>query len=178
VTLLVVVTGPPASGKTMIAERLADDFSLPLVAKDGMKETLFDTLGAADVEESKRLGVAAFALVWHMLEQELRAGRSVIAEGNFNAARALEIDSLRKRYVFDLLQIVCRAPKNDLLLRYTSRTRHAGHFDDARADEIAAVLDPDLYVLPLDIPTVEVDTTSPTAYAIARAAVLERERAP
>jgi predicted kinase len=177
VTLLVVVTGPPASGKTTIAERLARELSFPLVAKDGLKETLYDALGCSTVEESKRLGVAAFALIWHVLDLELQARRSVVAEGNFNPARAENLAGLRERHTFDVAQIVCRAPHDVLLARYTSRTRHPGHFDAARAHEIAELLDPDLYVLP-DLPTVDVDTTRSDAYARALDFVLERKRAP
>jgi predicted kinase len=180
VTLLVVVTGPPASGKTTIAERLAVEFSLPLVAKDGMKEVLYETLGAADVEASKRLGVTAFMLVWHVLDQELRAGRSVIAEGNFNAARAANLERLRERYTFDVIQIVCRAPREELRARYGSRSRHPGHFDQVRVQD-DALFETDLYILPLDIPTTHVDTMQAEAYSAARETVrsaLEREKTP
>jgi predicted kinase len=46
--LVVVVTGPPASGKSTIARELADALAAPLIAKDPIKETLFDSLGTGD----------------------------------------------------------------------------------------------------------------------------------
>jgi predicted kinase len=44
----VLITGLPGSGKTTIARPLAHALGLPLVAKDAIKETLFDTLGTDD----------------------------------------------------------------------------------------------------------------------------------
>ena len=47
--LVVVVTGPPAAGKTTIAREVAARLRLPLITKDTIKEALFDGLGTADL---------------------------------------------------------------------------------------------------------------------------------
>jgi len=44
-TPLIIVIGPPASGKTALAHHLAADLRLPLLSRDDFKERLFDTLG-------------------------------------------------------------------------------------------------------------------------------------
>ncbi len=81
--LVIVVNGLPATGKTTLARRLADDFRLPLLAKDAIKETLFETLGWGDRAWSRRLGTATMALLYLLLEEHLRAGQPCIVECNF-----------------------------------------------------------------------------------------------
>jgi len=160
---VVIVSGPPASGKTTLAKRLAADFSLPLIAKDGIKEALFETLGTGDREWSQRLGRGSFALIWHFLEVELAVGRSALVEGNFDADHgAAELTRLRRRFGFKALQLHCRAPAEVLYQRYERRItdRHPGHVDKQRLADIREHLDPDRYLLPLPDDLLIVDTTS------------------
>jgi hypothetical protein len=57
--MYVVVTGPPASGKSTLAPVLAAELGLPLLAKDTIKAGLVEELGADALDESHRLGRAA-----------------------------------------------------------------------------------------------------------------------
>ena len=50
--LVVIITGPPASGKSMLGRELARRLALPLLSKDLFKEVLFDQLGWSDREWS------------------------------------------------------------------------------------------------------------------------------
>ncbi len=88
--LVIVVNGLPATGKTTLARRLATDLHLPLLAKDVIKETLFETLGWSDRAWSRRLGAATMALLYKLLEEQLRAGRPCIVECNFYPDRDTE----------------------------------------------------------------------------------------
>ena len=53
--LIVVVTGMPAAGKTTVAESLSGSLSLPLVAKDTVKEQLYESLGTGNLFLADRL---------------------------------------------------------------------------------------------------------------------------
>ncbi len=164
-TVVVIVSGRPCTGKTTIARRVAERFSLPLMSKDMCKELLFDTLGWKDREWSKRLGYVSIELLFHFLEAQLIARRSCIVESNFK----VEFDTVRfldleNRYGFEPVQIQCVADGHVLFDRFKQRSesgeRHPGHCDCSNYDEFREML-----LLgrmpPLDIGggLVEVDTT-------------------
>ncbi|HEV8194652.1 MAG TPA: AAA family ATPase, partial [Ktedonobacterales bacterium] len=99
--LVVIVGGPPASGKTTLARSLAHTLALPLFAKDDVNEVLFDSLGSSDRAWSRTLGGTSMRLLFAALQVELCAARSCIVEANFSA----EYDTptflaLRDRYPF------------------------------------------------------------------------------
>jgi ATPase family associated with various cellular activities (AAA) len=52
----VVVSGPPASGKTTLARAIAPALGLPLIAKDTIKEALMSVLPVPDIETSRAAG--------------------------------------------------------------------------------------------------------------------------
>jgi predicted kinase len=126
VPLLVVVTGMPSSGKTTVAEALARQLRLPLIAKDEIKESLYQSLGADDVGSSDRLGWAAYALIFALARAMLASGASVIVEANFFRDQASEFASLPEHR---LVQVHCDAPLALLLERFANRSRHPGHHD-------------------------------------------------
>jgi len=156
---LVVVTGPPAAGKTAIAAALRTALGFPLIAKDTLKERLGESLGITDPTESRRLGSAVFELMPVLLRELLGAGASVVAEGNFAVSSPLFDDLPPARVV----QVHVTADPDTLRDRLLTRGdgRHPVHYDHAAAAEIAArVARDDWEPLPLDGPLVRVDTTT------------------
>ncbi|WP_425432548.1 AAA family ATPase [Hydrococcus rivularis] len=43
--LLILISGLPCTGKTTLARKIAQKLQLPLVCRDDIKESLFDSLG-------------------------------------------------------------------------------------------------------------------------------------
>jgi predicted kinase len=161
---LVVVTGPPASGKTTLARAISAELGWPLFEKDAVKETLFDELGTGDREWSRRLGRATAALLLLLAEVEIDAGRSAVIEANFRPAGIGDrFAGLTPRA--RVVQVVCSVDPVVLEERYRERAaqRHPGHLD-TNAETLEAVLadvrEGRYGPLPVDGPVLEVDTTS------------------
>ena len=155
--LLLVVTGMPSSGKTTVAQGLARRLRLPLIAKDEIKESLYDSLGAGEVSSSAVLGGAAYALIFALARTMLDAGVSVIVEANFFRDQELEFATLPEHR---LVQLHCEAPLAILLERYATRSRHAGHHDVEKIKELPARFESGAHDA-LKIPghLIELDTT-------------------
>lgn len=138
--LVILVNGLPATGKTTLARRLASDLRLPLLAKDAIKETLFETLGWSDRAWSQRLGTATMALLYLLLQEQLRAGKSCVVECNFYPDRDTQrFLDLSQSYRFTPFQILCEADGPTLYARYRERAlsdaRHPGHVETHNIDE-------------------------------------------
>jgi predicted kinase len=164
-TCLIIVTGAPAAGKTTVGRRIAEDFGLPFIHKDGIKETLFDTLGWGDREWSKKLGAASMALLYDFAEVHLMVGRPLVVESNFYPEFATSrFLRLKAKYVFKAVQIVCKANAVVLEQRWRERVRsserHPGHVDQVLADELSfSELDDRFRALVLGGRVIHVDTT-------------------
>jgi predicted kinase len=133
-SFIVIVSGPPCTGKSTLAERLAGDLGLPFFSKDRIKEPLFDALGWSDRAWSRRLGAAALDILFMLAETELTAHRSFLLEGNFRPAQAnAQFRRLMDKYRFDAFQVECYAETGVLLSRFRDRAasglRHPGHGD-------------------------------------------------
>ena len=154
--LLLVVSGAPASGKTSIAEELASRLRIPVVSKDTFKETLYETIGADDALEPA-IERAGLALLFSVVESQLDAGISVVAESNFDARSDLEpIRRLARERELRLVQVHCRRDRERLLERFVGRLeegrRHPGHGDEPEdVEEVRAKLDAGVWD-PLDLP--------------------------
>jgi ribose 5-phosphate isomerase A len=143
--LLVIVSGPPGAGKTTLARRIAKELGLPLLARDDIKELLFDTLGWSDRQWSKKLGLASWKVLYHVLEELLKANQSLVVESNFRKELASEeLSTLQGRYPLEVVQVVCKTDSDTLLERFKQRAesgeRHPGHVDHLNYDEFEAIL--------------------------------------
>jgi predicted kinase len=153
---IVLVSGPPAAGKTSLAVPLARLLGLPLIAKDDIKETLVDVLGDhdGDLGWSRKVGGASMELLWKLAE---RAPAAVL-EANFRSHSAYERERLT-RLEARIVEVYCRCPVDVLLRRFheRARTAHPAHPATDLTPEWIAEFDQ-----PVGLGAViEVDTTRP-----------------
>lgn len=154
--LFVVVSGPPASGKSTLAPVLARQLALPLLAKDTIKDALMSVLSIADVAASRQIGRGAVAAMLAVAAESLVGA---VIESNLYRSVAIEaLGSLPGAVV----EIFCRCEQTVADERYRARagTRHAGHFDAVRT---TAELWNDEVAEPVagGWPVLEVDTNRP-----------------
>ncbi len=133
---LVVVTGLPGTGKTTIAERLGERLSVPVIRKDAFKEILFDRLGWSDEDWSDLLDVACYDMLWALCDSELKAGRVIIVESNFEPEEhTARIAEFGNQYQARLIEVHCRTDRNVLVERFKERVesgeRHPGHAEQS-----------------------------------------------
>jgi predicted kinase len=154
---LIVVTGAPGAGKTTVAQALARELRMPLLAKDDVKEALFDGLGTGDRAWSRRLGSATYDVLFAVARRLLESGVDCILESNFTNAAPLRALPARR-----VTQVFCSAPPDVALERYATRTRHPGHLDDLILEGLPAALADETW-RPLDLrgDTITVATDTP-----------------
>ncbi len=178
--LLLIITGRPATGKTTLARSLAKDLRLPLIHKDGLKEPLFEALGARDREESRRLGAASLRLQRVIAAELLHANVSLILESNFSESLdGAPLRSLANAYRAQIAQVWLSSAPFAVLERFERRAgsdeRHPGHMELAFIEELRLMLsEPGDAPLSLPGPILAMDTTDLSAMDYAAALVFAR----
>jgi predicted kinase len=150
----VVVSGPPASGKTTLARAIAPALGLPLIAKDTIKQALMTVLPVPDVPASRTIGRASVAA---LLAVAAEAPGAVLESVWHRSHAVADLGGLPG----SLVEVFCRCDPAIAAERYARRagTRAAGHFD---AERTIGELWNDDVARPVagGWPVLEVDTTA------------------
>jgi predicted kinase len=160
---LIIVGGAPGAGKTTLAERLSQELGLPLLAKDRLKEPLMDVLGVPDLATQRRIGQAAYGVLYEVARALLESKVGCIIESNFVTGRSeAGLRPLLKRT--RPVQLVCVCDESLRRARYEERARsggrHPGHMDNAVLGEWTARTPEPHLPLDLGVPLLVVDTSN------------------
>ena len=160
---ILLVSGAPASGKSTVARALAGILGYPLISKDTIKESLFDSLGASlgthletPEELSHILSRAAMELLWPL------AGGcpQVILEANFRPKSEHErthIAALKGRK----LEVYCHCTLEEASQRFQERATTWRHHPAHSIKSMSVALLEE-YDRPIGLcPVIDVDTERP-----------------
>jgi predicted kinase len=153
---IILVSGAPGSGKSTLSLQLATSLQWPLIAKDVIKESLWDTFSppSGDLEWSRRLGGAAMEILWTLAGHSPR----VVLEANFRPQSEYERSKLVELEAA-IVEVYCWCPPEESMRRYAARAAGPAH----HPAHVTPVLDPTLlaeFNQPVGIGTlIRVDTT-------------------
>ncbi|MFI8446583.1 AAA family ATPase [Streptomyces erythrochromogenes] len=121
-TDFVVVSGLPASGKSTVARRLAAELGWPVIDKDAILESLYDSLGVGDHAWRYRLSRPGddilFTLAGH-------AKHAVLDNWWHHDTAPNRLHQLNAR----IIEVHCDCDPALVAERFAARTRHPGHLD-------------------------------------------------
>ncbi|WP_330300320.1 AAA family ATPase [Streptomyces sp. NBC_00503] len=127
----VIVSGLPASGKSTLARGLAAELGLPVIDKDVILESLYDSLGIGDQAWRHRLSRASDDILFALAAD---AGRAVLVNWwhhDSAPARLRQLDA-------QLVEVFCDCDTGLVAERFRTRKRHPGHLDhDLTREEIS-----------------------------------------
>jgi predicted kinase len=156
---LVIVGGAPATGKTTLARTLGTPLGLPVLTKDDIKEALAEPFATGDRAWSRKLGVAAYSVLFAVADRLLAAGHGLVLETNFRSG--ISDPPLRAlARLAPTVVIVCRVPDPLRRRRFEERAaqgRHRVHVDSAVLDEWRE--DDAEFLIDIGKPRLIVDTT-------------------
>lgn len=157
---VVYVSGAPGAGKTSLAVPLAAELGYALLAKDRIKETLHDALGAPEPDRawSRRLGAAAMELLWALAAD----APAVVIGANFRPYSEYEHAKL-SGLAAQLVEVHCACPPELAVARYNARVTHPVHVVRTLGLEVMAEWDRPVGIgvliavgttVPVDVPAV------------------------
>ncbi|MCP9953519.1 AAA family ATPase [Actinomadura madurae] len=160
---LIVVSGPPGTGKTTLAHRLAQGLGCPAIIRDEIKQGMVLAAAGSGTGGNDRLNLPTLSAFFDTLAVLAKAGATVVAEAAFQ-------DRVWRPHLEPLGDIAavrivrCTAPAavahERVARRAASDAHRAAHGDRALLEAIAAGRHSnDSFVwISLDAPTITVDT--------------------
>lgn len=155
---ILLVSGAPGSGKTSLAQPLAEALGFALLTKDDIKEVLFTAMkgSVGDLRFSREIGGAAMEVLWALAPHCPR----VVLEANFRTRSSYERAKVAALGA-GVIEVHCRVPLEEAARRFAERARRERHHPAHPLQEIS-LEQLEQYAEPFGMtPVIEVDTLKP-----------------
>ncbi|HEY2174786.1 MAG TPA: AAA family ATPase [Mycobacteriales bacterium] len=161
---LIVVSGPPGSGKTTLAHEIARAVGCPAICRDEIKEGMVHATPGYEAKLSDPLAMRTYTTFFDVIRVLLSAGVTVVAEAAFQDKLwrpALEplTDLAEFRIIHSVVDAAVR--RDRIERRLALEPGRAAHADHSHLHNVAAQGPaPDAFVpIALPVPEIHVDTT-------------------
>jgi deoxyadenosine/deoxycytidine kinase len=163
---LIAIAGPPATGKSYLAQLLGKKYELPYFGKDTFKEMMFDEYGQLpDWQTSRFFSHTSIETLKIISRRLVRCGIAHIVEANFKPqSDSLYLQELQRDFDVDIVQVQMQCDGDILTQRFLARAEsgemHPGHQGLQFFDNIKDVLAQGA-LEPLQVPSqvIAIDTT-------------------
>ena len=128
----IFVSGLPASGKTTLGRKVAEQLAIPFLDKDNYLEQLYDEKGLGDVAWRRELSLESNEL---FKADAIQQNRVVLVSHwrpqSMQGPSGTPVDWLEESYR-TVIELYCDCAVEVAAERFKSRTRHPGHLDSRR----------------------------------------------
>ncbi len=132
-TRVIIFCGKSGSGKTTLASAVSKRLNVVCLAKDTLKEKLYELENGKTLEDSFRVGRSAILLLLDLAEAAVKNGVDVIVESPFDHPdNGVRFQHWIDLYAAHVRVIVCEVDEKTRLERTLGRPRHACHHDEER----------------------------------------------
>lgn len=122
ISSVIIVCGPPASGKSVLSKELAASLKLPLLSKDDIKIKIYEAFEKGKDINDREISAASYSVLFNIFKELIKAKVNLIIESNFDNTQSVEkFLELRKEINFRPLTILCTADLETLHRRFLER---------------------------------------------------------
>ncbi|MFS0780442.1 AAA family ATPase [Bacillus sp. 1P06AnD] len=122
ISSVIIVCGPPASGKSFLSKEIASSLHMPLLSKDAIKINMYDSFRENKMINDRDISIASYTILFDMIKQLVSAQVNFVVESNFDYVESVEkMVEIRNEIDFRSMTIMCNADLKTLHRRFVER---------------------------------------------------------